>query len=227
LLRCFSQQRRDLLRIELRALRDELLGDGGAGFFVREERLEGLADAGFGGELGEAEEFFVIRGAVELREQFGDAGGAGLRLQRERGKHAGLHGQFRGGFGVEELRDDIGMTLQEHADEEALELAVVGLAHGDLLRAAGGLDGGAVGEAGFGEGEQELSDVLIGQIPTDLTDLTELTAGEILLSGKMRCAGSCLRSSKLLPGEVNFTDRLFAERRDEFIRAELGEIGDL
>jgi hypothetical protein len=47
------------------------------------------------------------------------------------------------------------MTLQEHADEEALELAVVGLAHGDWLRAAGGLDGGAVGEAGFGELKQE------------------------------------------------------------------------
>ena len=152
--RGFSQQRRDLLLIELRALRDELFGDGGAGFFVGEERLEGFADAGLGGELGEAEEFLVIRGAVELREQFGDARGAGLRLQRERGEHAGLDGQFRRGFGVEELRDDIGMTLQEHADEEALELAVVGLAHGDLLRAAGGLDDGAVGEARFGVCEQ-------------------------------------------------------------------------
>jgi hypothetical protein len=154
LLRRFRQQRRDLLRIELRALRQQLLGDGGAGFFVREECLESLADTGFGGELGEAEEFFVIRSAVELREQFGDAGGAGLRLQRERGEHAGFDGQLRGSVGVEELRDDIGMTLQEHADEEALELAVVGLAHGDLFVAAGGLDGGAVGEAGFGVCEQ-------------------------------------------------------------------------
>ena len=56
--------------------------------------------------------------------------------------------------GLNALRDDRGMTLPEHADKEALELAVVGLAHGDLLRAAGGLDGGAVGEAGFGEGEE-------------------------------------------------------------------------
>jgi hypothetical protein len=46
------------------------------------------------------------------------------------------------------------MTLQEHADEEALELAVVGLTHGELLGTARGGDGGAVGEAGSGEGEE-------------------------------------------------------------------------
>jgi hypothetical protein len=74
--RRIREQRRDLRGIECGALGEQLLGDAGAGFLIREQRLQGIADAGFVRELGEAEEFFVVRGAVELREQFRDAGGA-------------------------------------------------------------------------------------------------------------------------------------------------------
>jgi hypothetical protein len=95
------------------------------------------------------------------------------------------------------------MTLQEHADKEALELAVISLAHRDLLGATGGLDGGAVGKAGFGEGEQT-SDVLIGEMPTDLMDLTKWTAGEILLSGKMG-GWELFTVEKLLPSQMRAT----------------------
>jgi hypothetical protein len=58
------------------------------------------------------------------------------------------------------------MTLQEHADEETLELAVVGLACGDLGGTAGGLDGGAVGEAGFGEGKESFDEFGFGSFRT-------------------------------------------------------------
>ena len=71
--RRIREQRRDLRSIECGALCDELLGDAGAGFFAGEQSLQGIADAGFVRELGEAEEFFVVRGAVELRKQFRDA----------------------------------------------------------------------------------------------------------------------------------------------------------
>jgi hypothetical protein len=43
-----------------------------------------------------------------------------------------------------------------------------------------------------------------------LTDLTELTAGEILLSGKMS-RGELFAVEKLLPGEVDVSEGRFAK----------------
>ena len=160
----------DLFGVEFGAVGEEFFGDCGAGGFVGEEGGEGFGDTGFGGELGEAEEFFVVGCAVELGEELGDAGGAGLGIEGEGGEDAGFDGEFGGGFGVEEGGGEVGVALEEHADEEAFELAVVGFADGDLFVAAGGLDGGAVGEGGFGEGEEAFNSPCIWQMLSQALD---------------------------------------------------------
>ena len=118
------------------------------------------------------------------------------------------------------------MAFQEHAHQEALELAVVSLAHGDLLGAARGLGSRTVREAWLGEGKELAERGLVrrGYIAGEGEDGVAIATVAISLVGPVIETSATILQG--LPSQVRSANRCRAEQRGQLLRAQRGEVGD-
>ena len=131
---------------------DDAVTDGGVA-----QELAQHGDAGRLVErLGDGEEFIGAGGAVQLTDEFGDDRRADLGVERKGGEHPAFGRQGLRLRRGEEGGDGGGLALEVHADQEALEFAVVGFA--DLDRLAIATRGERLGQGRLTESEERRQD---------------------------------------------------------------------
>ena len=123
---------------------DDAIADGGIGEKLTEDRDAGRLIEG----LGDGEELIRTRRTIQLADEFGDERSTDLGVERERGEHPTFGRQGLSLLRSEEGGDRFWLTLEIHAHEEALEVALIGGADLDRLAAATRRDGPFEGRAG-------------------------------------------------------------------------------
>ena len=118
--------------------------------------------------LSDGEEFVRARCAVQLADEFGDERRADLGVECERGEHASFSRQRLGLLRGEESGDHLGLTLEVHADEEALKITFVGGSDLDWLAASTGSDGAFERRSGEAHHHAERGGVLHGSLAQSL-----------------------------------------------------------
>ena len=127
-------------RIEIRTSDEQNLHDAITDGRIGQEFAQDRHAGGLVERLSDGEEFIRPRRTVQLADEFGDERSADLGVERERGEHASFGGERLCFLRSQERGDGLGLTLEVHAHEEALEIALVSDANLDRLAATTGSD---------------------------------------------------------------------------------------